>query len=390
MAWLYQRKYARNKPAHWWVGFRQNGKQVLQSTGLCDRVAAQKELDKIEAMLAAQRAGVLSFKLYQEISGRTVKAVTVKGALEDWIDETARSASKHTLAIYQALADALTHHFHVTDQGPMVSDLTREQLQGFLNERREKVAASTANLTRKCLAVFIRRCNLRDNPLEGIESFKASKEEKSIRRAFTAAELGLLYQHAPDDFWRYMVVAGFFTGLRLGDLVTMPIGAVNFKTRTITLRTRKTGAAMLIPIAAPLYAMLTELRAQRKDAKPTDPFWPEQAKRYEEQASGGFSGQFADLLAKAGISGPRTRGSMKKIKTDRRTVKEVSFHCLRHSYVTTLAKLGQSQQIVKALAGHSSDEINDLYTHLPIEALMPAIALLPDITNLAQPEPRPN
>jgi integrase len=386
MAWLYQRKYARNKPAHWWVGFRQNGKQVLQSTGLCDRAAAQKELDKIEAMLAAQRAGVLSFKLYQEISGRTVKAVTVKEALEDWIDETARSASKHTIAIYQALADALTNHFHVTDQGPMVSDLTREQLQGFLNERREKVAASTANLTRKCLAVFIRRCNLRDNPLDGIESFKASRQEKSIRRAFTAAELGLLYQYAPDDFWRYMVVAGFFTGLRLGDLVTMPIGAVDFKTRTITLRMRKTGAAMHIPIAAPLYAMLTELRAQRKDAKPADPFWPEQAKRYEEQSSGGFSGQFAELLAKAGIGSPRTRGSMKKSKTDRRTVKEVSFHCLRHSYVTTLAKLGQSQQIVKALAGHSSDEINDLYTHLPIEALMPAIALLPDITKATKQE----
>lgn len=389
MTWLYQRKYSRNKPAHWWVGFRQNGKQVLQSTGLCDRTAAQRELDKIEAMLALQRAGALSFRAYQEISGRTVAPATVKKALEDWIDETARSASEHTLAIYQALADALTNHFHVTDQGPLVSDLTREQLQAFLNERREKVSASTANLTRKCLAVFIRRCKLRDNPMDGIESFKASHREKNIRRAFTQSELGLLYQHAPDRFWKYMILAGFFTGLRLGDLATMPVGAVDFKNRTITLKTRKTGAAMHIPIAAPLYALLSELRAQRKGAKLTDPLWPEQAERYEKQGSGGFGSQFFDLLVKAGVASPRTRGSSRKSKTDRRQVSEVSFHCLRHSYVTTLAKLGQSQQIVKALAGHSSDEVNDLYTHLPIEALTPAIALLPDITKTSNPEVKP-
>jgi integrase len=380
MAWLYQRKYARSKPAHWWMGFRQNGKQVLQSTGLCDREAAQRELDKIEAMLAAHRAGVLSFKLYQEISGRTVAPATVKKALEDWIDETAKSASKNTLKLYQALSDALTKHFRVTDQGPMVSDLTREQLQGFLNERRENVAASTANLTRKCLSVFIQRCNLRDNPLDGIESFKVGLKEKNNRRAFTHTELGLLYQHAPDDFWKYMVLAGFFTGLRLGDLATMPIGAVDFKSRIITLRTRKTGTDMHIPIAAPLYVMLSESRAQRKNAKPADPFWPEQAKQYEDQGPGGFSYQFRTLMAKAGIVSPRAKGSAPKSKTDMRQVSEVSFHCLRHSYVTTLAKLGQSQQIVKALAGHSSDKINDLYTHLPAEALQPAIALLPDIT----------
>jgi integrase len=147
----------------------------------------------------------------------------------------------------------------------------------------------------------------------------------------------------------------------------------------INILTRKTGATLHIPIAPPLYAMLTELRAQRKDAKPADPFWPEHARRYEEQGSGGFGQQFFDLLVKAGIANARPKGGTKS-KTDRRRVNEVSFHCLRHSYVSTLAALGQSQQIVKALAGHSSDEVNDLYTKLPAEVLKPAIALLPDIT----------
>ena len=86
------------------------------------------------------------------------------------------------------------------------------------------------------------------------------------------------------------------------------------------------------------------------------------------------------MLVKAGIAGVRSHESGGKSKADKRRVNEVSFHCLRHSYVSTLASLGQNQQIVKALSGHSSDEINDLYTKLPAEVLKPAIALLPDIT----------
>jgi hypothetical protein len=37
---------------------------------------------------------------------------------------------------------------------------------------------------------------------------------------------------------------------------------------------------------------------------------------------------------------------------------------------------------VKALAGHSSDEVNDLYTTLPPEVLAKAVAQLPDITKI--------
>jgi len=79
---------------------------------------------------------------------------------------------------------------------------------------------------------------------------------------------------APDDFWRYMVLGGFFAGLRLGDLATMPIGAVDFKSKVINLTSRKTGTPMCIPIAVPLYQLLKKLAAERKGAKATDPFWP--------------------------------------------------------------------------------------------------------------------
>ena len=381
MAWLYQRPDS----GRWWIGYRQNGVQVLKSTGQTDRKKAEAAKEKVEMMLAAQRAGALTVELYQAISGRTLATKTLKAALENWLAEATAAAGPRTVEKYQALSNALNAHFHATDKGPLVSDLTREQLQEFLNQKRAGVSAATGNMTRKCLSVFFRRCKsigaIRDNPVEGIKQFKSNREEKRIRRPFTLAELQALYQKAPSDFWRYMVLAGFFTGLRLGDLATMPIGAVDFNAKTINILTRKTGAQMHIPIAEPLLALLLKLRDQCKGKAASDPLWPEQAKLYEEQGSGPLSNEFyQEMLVKAGLAKARTHQKAKRGRAARRKVNEISFHCLRHSYVSTLAALGQNQQIVKALAGHSSDEINDLYTKLPAEVLKPAIALLPDIT----------
>ena len=383
MSWLFKRPDS----GVWWIGYRQNGVQVRKSTGHTDKAEAQKEMDKITAMLAAQRAGVLTAEIYQQLSGRAFPSKTLKAALGDWLKEAEGATGPRTLQKYCGFASQLEKHFHANEQGPLISTVTREQLQDFLTAKRATVSAGTANMARKCLAVFFRRCKfnglLRDNPVEGIRNFKASREEKRIRRPFTVKELGSLYQAAPDDFWKYMVLAGFFTGLRLGDLVTMPIGAFNPKARTISILTRKTGETMHIPVAPALYKILSTLRAERKTAKPSEPFWPEYAERYEQTGSGWFSQRFYDLiLAKAGLAKSRPHRSAGKARSDRRRVNEVSFHCFRHSYVSTLAALGQNQQIVKTLAGHSSDEINDLYTKVPPEVLRGAVALLPDITKV--------
>jgi integrase len=381
MAWLYQRPDS----GRWWIGYRHNGVQVLKSTGQEDKKKAEIELAKVQAMLAANRAGTLTLEVFQAITGRTLPTMTLKAALADWMKEANATTAKNTIRMYEAISTGLTKHFHATDQGPLVSDLTREQLQEFLNQRRAVVSAATANLERRILTVFFRRAKangtIRDNQMEGVKPFKTPRGEESTRRPFTATELAALYQQAPNDFWRYMVLGGFFTGLRLGDLATMPIGAVDLAARVINILTRKTGQSMHIPIAAPLYELLCRLKAQRKGAKPTDPLWPEQAKLYEERGSGPLSNEFFELmLVKAGLVMPRTYDKFKVGRAGKRQTNAISFHCFRHSYVSTLAALGQNQQIVKALTGHSSDQINDIYTKLPPDVLKQAVALLPDIT----------
>ncbi len=381
MPWLYKRKDS----DCWWIGYRMNGRQILSSTGQTEKAEAEKELSRVNAMISAQKANVLSQELFEQLTGKALPTMTLKAALADWLNEVKGSTKPATLTRYSATAAALADFFKADDRGPGVATITPADLTRLLGEKRANVSASTANGLRKSLSIFFKRCKLRgytrENPVEVIKAFKAGADEKRARKPFDLEQLATLYRVAPDPFWKYAVLAGFTTGLRLGDLVTMPLGAVDWKERCLRLLVRKTGKTILIPLSPALLAMLKNISDARPKAAASEPFWPEHAARYEESGAGWFSQRFYDLvLVKAGMAKNRPHRKGSKKKFERRAVHEFSFHSLRHSCVTTHASNRQNQQLVKALAGHSSDEVNDLYTTLPHAVLAAAVEQLPDIT----------
>jgi len=219
-----------------------------------------------------------------------------------------------------------------------------------------------------------------ENPVSPIKPFIDRKGEKVSRRGYTIAELGTIYTKCPDDFWRYMVVGSFYTGLRMGDLICLQWRAVDLQKDTITVTDDNTEKVMHIPIAKPLRAILVDIRARAGKVRPGDYLWPEQAARYREKGPGVFSGEFYKLiLAPLQLVTPRTKShkSTGNGRSAERQVNEVSFHSLRHSFVSFLRSTGSNQAVAKELAGHASDQVNSLYTHVPEEALVTAINQLP-------------
>ena len=319
-----------------------------------DREKAVQELERVNAMVSAHKAHALTRDLFHNLTCRTLPEVPLKTALDDWIKEATGYRAEDGGEIHSASTD-LVGFFKASDQGPKMSDITREDLQRYLSERRSTVTA--ARQTWPGSVWPFSSSDQRHVDLSKTTLLKASRcsspaaEEKHIRRPFTFEELGALYRQAPDDFWRYMVLAGFFTGLRLGDLATMPIGAVDFKTRNINILTRKTGQRCTFPFPHLCTSLMERLKVQRKGSLPTDPWWPEKARLYEELGAGPLSNQFYELLlVPAGMAAVRTHLQAKKGRAGKRKVNAISFHCFRHSYVSTLAALGHNQQIVKALS----------------------------------------
>lgn len=59
----------------------------------------------------------------------------------------------------------------------------------------------------------------------------------------------------------------------------------------------------------------------------------------------------------------------------------LSFHSLRHSFVTHLANAGIAPDIRKKLAGHAGDDVHPIYSHHDIDVLRGAVGAIPSITS---------
>jgi integrase len=89
-----------------------------------------------------------------------------------------------------------------------------------------------------------------------------------------------------------------------------------------------------------------------------------------------------EILIPAGLilARPQNHSSAGLGRKNKRQVNEVTFHSLRHSFVTMLKATGASNAIAQMIVGHDSAAVNAHYTHLSAENTIDAISKLPDVT----------
>lgn len=383
MAWLYQRTGSGN----WWLGYRVNGKQVLRSTKTSDKKKAEQELAQHNSIRHAHQAGSLTDEFVALLTRKQSSGKLLRPYVRQWLAEC-KDLSGETLKRYRGTLEEFCVYLNATETAPLLRDVQAETIRAFLREKRANTSTATAKLLRKILAGFFNHAvdneDLTYSPVPSSRAMKLTKDSKAVRRAFTLAELKTIFEKCPSDFWRYMVLAGFFCGQRMGDLICLPWSAVDFEQNKIRLKQSKTSKTITLPLRDELGSFLKKLRGKVKSIKSGDAIWPIEAKRYEKLGSGGFSNEFYDeVLLPAGLVLPRTHQAKKKGAdvTGQRQVNPVSFHCLRHTFVSLLKISGATQATAKELAGHSSDAVSDHYTHVPENVLADAIGQLPKIGN---------
>jgi integrase len=381
MAWIYKQTNSKN----WWIGYRLNGRQYLRSTKTSDRKKAEQELARLNAVDQAHRSGSLTDEFVALLTRKQSSGESLRAYVRQWLAEC-KDLSGQTLKKYRAIPEEFCVYVNATDDTPLLRDIQSDTVGAFLREKRADTSTANAKQVRRVLSAFFNYAvdnrALPFSPVPSCRALKLTKDSNAIRRAFTLKELKTLFDKCPSDFWRYMVLAGFYCGQRMGDLICLPWGAVDFAQNQIRLVQSKTGKSITVPLRAELGAFLMKLRRKAGVVKPSAPIWPDEAKRYEQFGAGMFSNEFyEDVLLPAGLVPRRTHQAKKKGEptNGRRNVSPVSFHCLRHTFVSLLKISGATQATAKELAGHSSDAISDLYTHVPEIELNRAIKQLPAI-----------
>jgi len=217
------------------------------------------------------------------------------------------------------------------------------------------------------------------NEAKHVKKLKVANEGNA-RRAFTLPELTKILARC-DDEWRSLVLFGFYTGARLGDVARLTWQNLDLVTEEMSYKSGKTGRQVVTPLSGALLRHIQTLPAGDDPKQPLHPRSFEIVKK--DGKAQRLSNQFADILADAGLIAARSHnvedGQKRNGRDTRRNVSEISYHSLRHTAVSLLKTAGVSDAVAQDLVGHESAEISRHYTHIEAPAKRAAVDKLPEI-----------
>jgi integrase len=203
------------------------------------------------------------------------------------------------------------------------------------------------------------------NPIGAI---KRLKSVAAVKGTFTIEQIQALVAAAPDAEWRALIALGYYTAGRLMDLSRLTWGSVDRQAQTIAFVQKKTGQAVLVPIHPSLGTYLDQLRPGVEKA----PLLPTLSKKTGTGKSG-LSMAFRRIMDKAGIEAGVAR---ERTGAAGRTVSKLSFHALRHSFTSELARAGVAPEVRQLLTGHADLQSHKAYTHHQLATLRTAVNIL--------------
>ena len=262
--------------------------------------------------------------------------------VENLIDVTEAHAQEY-ISILQKTGRYDKNISYSRGTGKRARTITTRKADGALSARTVRLHQTV------CAEVFTllaKDAGIQENPFAGIRMMKSDTE---TREAFTQEELKTIYDNL-DGFTRPLFMLAVWTGLREGDICTLRWKDINLKQRFISLKTRKTGARVQIPISNQLYAFLASIRKTKSEY-----VFPKHAEMYLTNSTG-VSYRIKQFLEGLGIQTTR----MPKGRTRAVSVKDL--HSCRHTFCYYAGLAGIPLAVVQSIVGHMTPAMTEHYS----------------------------
>jgi integrase len=307
-------------------------------------------------------------------TGEPMQFYTAAEWLRHWAKGKSEAKSKGTAVRYNGVIEDYIK-FLGKRSALNLSHLTVKDVHSYRTKlKKSGLAPNTCNFAVKAISnalnAALKQGLITTNPATAIESLPIEQSEKT---PFTQQQIKKLSSVASPD-WKLAILLGYCTGLRLSDIANMTWNAVDFEKGIIQIvpkKTRNIRKVVFIPIHPQLKDALLDVAGQDD---PEAPILPTMAGKQTGGAHG-LSKTFAGLMEKASIDPQPYRNKEGK----GRTMNRLSFHSLRHSFNSMLANKGIAGEVRQQLTGHSSDAMNQKYTHLELERLREAVRVIPNL-----------
>jgi integrase len=365
------------------VGSDGRVRRFKRSTKTTDRKLAQKMADEWEALekLAGEKRLTESqfrkviAQMYERTVGEPLHFKTTREYLTEWVESKKNETELRAWLKYdQIVTDFLAYIGVKADR--LLREITPADIRSYRDAlRRKGLAAPTVNHAVKILRMPFKAAHdagyidINPNTKNTVRPVKddVRNVEKDV---FTREQLSELVKAAPSEDWTGAILCGYYTGLRLRDIADLQWSAADLERRIIKVTTRKTGKTVTVPIHPQFAAWLDKQTRGIGKA----PVFPTLAGK----AGGGKSGlsmAFRRIMERAKIKGRLLR----EASGVGRSQSSLTFHSLRHGFVSAMANAGVAQELRQKLTGHASAEMNAQYTHHELESLRAAVSVIPSI-----------
>ncbi len=266
-----------------------------------------------------------------------------------------RNASENTLAAYNRDLNAFNDFISGNND---FSTISRDGIEGYIVALDEfGRAPATRARALSSIKQFFRFLFLEglrdDDPAAQITGpRKAKKLPSTLSEADVDALMDQVYRASPNTLKRSRNICLFellyATGLRVSELVSLPVVATNGDPRMILVR-GKGDRERMVPLSAPAREALRDwlaMRAKNKLMKSSSYLFPANGKTGHLTRQSVFL-MLKDLAQKAGLDPVK-----------------ISPHVVRHAFATHLLSNGADLRAIQTLLGHADISTTEIYTHV--------------------------
>jgi integrase len=376
-------KDSRDRSPFWYACITTaDGRRLKKSTG---QTAKSKALEIAAALQRAEnmaedrtltevRVRELLSETLQRVSGEGLRVFTVHQWLKHFVKGKRKSRTEKTAVRHEQMMREFTEFLDSHRKAHLnIAAITSKDIADF-RDRREALglAPATVNLDITILsAAFnsaLRQGLITVNPCLAVEPLR--DKAKGHKQPFDLEQVAALLKSADNDQWRGLILTAFYSGARMQDCANLRWKNIDLvsEIKTIKFEARKTGREIVVVIHPALEDYLLGLSAPESDECYLFP-------TLAERNSSALSKQFRFIMERAKIA----QRVIRERNKSGRSVREFSFHSLRHGFTSILANAGIPEELRMKLTGHVTRNEHGKYTHHQLKVLADAIAVLPRI-----------
>ena len=320
----------------------------------------------------------LADELLRDSLGDSLSGQNFEQFVAEWLESRRINTAAGSFNKYKSITRAFLEFLPERRRVASVASISTGEVRKFRDFEIQKGKSNKTVNTEVAILSGI----FNDAAREGVITFNPAKNVKSLpddseeRVPFSEQQIKSILEVA-DVEWRGMVLFAAHCGLRLGDCSKLTWENVNLENKTLefeaekTKHTKRSDRKTTVCLHADVGGYLETLAA---GDDPKQPIFPALS-QLTVGSFNGLSARFSALMTKAHVHTP-----LGKEKSGLgRVFRTLSFHSLRHSFVSGLANAAVSADVRKQMTGHSSDQIHDRYVHMDLSLQRLAISKMPSL-----------